>query len=51
MNSFDAMAHAQLQAAEGNIQLANALARWIGTRANRVLATLGRHFPSAKTSR
>lgn len=51
MNTFDAMAHAQLQAAEGNRQLASALARWIGTLANRVLFNLGRHFPSSKTSR
>lgn len=51
MNTFDAMGQAQLQAAEGNRQLASALANWIGSTANRVLSTLGRHFPSTKTSR
>lgn len=51
MNSFDAMGHAQLQAAEGQRQLATALARWVGTLANRLLFTVGRHLPSPKTSR
>lgn len=51
MNTFDAMGHAQLQAAEGNRQLASALARWVGTLANRVLFALGRHIPATKTSR
>ncbi len=51
MNTFDAMGHAQLQAADGNRQLAIALSRWIGSIANRVLGMLGRHIPATKTSR
>ncbi len=51
MNSFDLMAQAQLQAAEGQRQLATALARWVGARTTRLLTTLGRHVPPTKTSR
>lgn len=51
MNTFDAMGHAQMQAADGNRQLAAALARWIGSIANRVLFAIGRHIPATKTSR
>ena len=50
MNSFDAMGQAQLLAAEGQRQIAAAIARGIGQALLRALDAIGRHLPQSKAA-